>query len=116
MEVELPKGVLQVLVVLRRLGTSTDDMILAIRHAVTQYPRAIISNIGGYVLVKHNVFSTSMYFPSDRRDVLMFGKIKRSVSSTAICDVEIFYEGNNGDGKLNEYKEFVQWLLSFVGE
>jgi hypothetical protein len=114
-EVELPKGVLQVLVVLRRLGLSTEEMIAALQRTIVQYPKAIISNIGGYVLVKHNDFSTSMYFPSNRRDMLMFSKIKRPVSSTAICDVEIYYDGNNGDGKLNEYKEFVQWLLSFVG-
>lgn len=115
MEVELPKGVLQVLVVLRRLGLSTEEMIVAFQRAIVQYSKGMISNIGGYVLVKHNDFSTSMYFPSNRRDVLMFSKIKRPVSSTAICDVEIYYEGNNDDSKLNIYEEFVQWLLSFVG-
>ena len=115
MEVELPKGVLQVLVVLRRLGLSTEEMIAAFQRAIVQYPKEMISNIGGYVLVKHNTLSKNMYFPSDRKDYVVLAKIKEIHPNTATCNVEIYYEGNNDDSKLNIYEEFVQWLLSFVG-
>lgn len=115
-EVELPMGILQVLVVMRRLGVSTEDMMFALRRAVTLYPKEMISNIGGYVLAKHNTCSMSMYFPSNRSDVLTIAKIKEIFPNTATCNVEIFNEGYNGGGKLNKYDEFVLWLLSFVGK
>ncbi len=114
MEVELPKGVLQVFVVLRRLGFSTQDMIFALRRAVAQYPKAMISNIGGYVLTMHNTFSTRMYFPSTHTEMVTGAEIKEILPKTATCNVEIYNESYNGDNKLNNYNEFVLWLLSFV--
>ena len=116
-ELDLPKGVLQVLVVMRRFGVSTQDMIFAIQRAVAQYPKEMISNIGGYVLAKHNNFSMSMYFPSSHTDIVTCAKIKEIFPETATCNVEILYnESYDGGGKLNKYNEFVNWLLSFVGK
>lgn len=116
-ELDLPKGVLQVLVVMRRFGVSTQDMIFAIQRAVAQYPKEMISNIGGYVLAKHNNFSMSMYFPSSHTDIVTCAKIKEIFPKTATCNVEILYnEDYNGGGKLNKYNEFVNWFLSFVGK
>ena len=114
MEVELPLGVLRVLVVMRRLGFSTQDMINALQRAIVQHPKEMISVIGGYVLVKNNNFSMRMYFPSNRSDMVILAMIKEILPKTATCNVEIYNEGYNGDGRLNMYNEFVPWLLSFV--
>lgn len=81
-----------------------------------QYPKEMISNIGGYVLAKHNTFSKNIYVPTERKNVVVFAKIKEILSNTATCCIEMHYETCNNDRHLNEYKEFVQWLLSFVGK
>ena len=116
MELELPKGILQVLVVMRRLGASTQDMIFAIHRAIAQYPKEMISNIGGYVLAKENTPLTSMYFPANHTDIVTCARIREIFPRTATCNVEIYNEDYNGGGKLNKYNEFVNWLLSFVGK
>lgn len=116
MEVELPLGVLRVLVVMRRLGLSTQDMINALQRAIVQHPKEMISVIGGYVLAKNNNFSMRMYFPSNRSDIVILAMIKEILPKTATCNVEIYNEGYNGDGRLNKYNEFVPWFLSFVAK
>ena len=113
--VNLPIGVLQVLVVLRRMGLPDSVLKSCIKTAIGQEPKEMMACLGGYLLAQKDTFTTAIDIPSSDINRIHHYRICEIYRETGLCSVEHEYDMEQKPIRLEVYDKFVNWLLTMIG-
>lgn len=113
-DVDLPDGVLKLMVVMRRLGQWNDNIVDYVVSAIRKDPFTMMRILGGYCLIMEDTFSVSFEVVRSRQQQRIFVKIN-GVNEKGYARVETTQNYLLNDDRPDDVPKLVKWLLERVG-
>ena len=114
-KVDLPRGILQLMVVMRRLGMSDSEIISCCENAIIEAPEAMFVYLGGFWLVYKNHFPSEYVYVKSQRDnysyVIKIDDIREDNGLSIINKTESPYYENEDPHNM---QDFLRYVLGFV--
>ena len=112
--VELPKEILRLMVVLRRLGLKDNEIAVQIERAIINQPQEMMYYLGGYWLqYRHRMLSESFFMKSRERNEIYQIHIY-DILENGCARVECNEYGQIGQIKLENMQEFAKYLMQYI--
>lgn len=114
--IDLPQGILQLMVIMRRLGKSDADIISHIMEVIRRIPELMFLYLGGYWLVYRHTFMDNFDIQADEAGYIYQVKINGIHNNGyANVDVEKYKDGSNNT-RTQDIEQFIQYILSFIAK
>ena len=114
--IDLPHGVLQLMVIMRRLGDTDEEIVFHFKQIMKQEPKLMFMCLGGYWLVYRNTFMDEFYIEADEEGYVYHVEINGIHNNGyANVDVEKYKDGSNNT-RTQDIEQFIQYILSFIAK
>lgn len=112
--VQLPKEILQLMVVLRRLGKSDDEIATQIEYAIINYPLWMMYNLGGYWLLYMNRTISDSFCIKSKENGNMYLINIHDIMDNGCTRIDINEYVLQGSSRLADMREFAKYLLRYI--
>lgn len=113
--VNLPKEMLRLMVVLRRLGKTDEEVAMQIEHAITNDPIGVMCYLGGYwLLYRHRTLTETLFLKAHGSNVYQLHIF--DVMENGYARVECKEIVPLSSVKLDNIKEFVPYVMQYIAK
>lgn len=111
--VDLPKELLRLMVALRRLGKTDEEIATQIEHAITNQPADMMCYLGGYwLLYRHRTLTETLFLKAHGSNVYQLHIF--DVMENGYARVECKEIVPLSSVKLDNIKEFVPYVMQYI--
>ena len=114
--IDLPKGILQLMVIMRRLREVDENIISHFEEVIKRAPQLIFMCLGGYWLVYMHTFMDAFDIQADEAGYLYHVEIN-GIRPNGYSNVKVnkFKDGSN-NAKMQDMGKFIRYILSFIAK
>ena len=111
---DLPKGVLQLMVIMRRIGEMDRDIVFHFEEVIKREPELMFMCLGGYWLVYRRTFMDKFDIEADQASYIYHVEIN-GIHQNGYPNIKVdkLKDGSN-NAKTQDMGQFIRYMLSFI--